>query len=55
MNKYIKKIGSLYQKRGRTKKKLRLGKGGMKELIDLYVPADWRIKTTVITYKNNKL
>lgn len=52
MNKYIKKIGSSYHKRGCSKRKLKLGIVKMNDLIDLYVPADWRIKTTIITYKN---
>ena len=53
MNKYIKKRGSSYHKRGCSKRKLKLGMVNMKDLIDLYVPADWRIKTTTTTYKNH--
>ena len=53
MNKYIKKIGGSYLKRGYYKRKFKVAAPTMQDLIDIYVPADWKIKCTTITYKNN--
>lgn len=53
MNKYIRKKSGSYLKRGYHKKLFKLGSVKMQDLIDFYVQSDWKIKNTVITYKNN--
>jgi len=52
MNKYIRKKSGSYLKRGYHKRKFKIGNASMQDLYDFYVSSDWRIKTTVVTYKN---
>ena len=52
MNKYIRKKSGSYLKRGYHKKKFKIGNASMQDLYDFYVPSDWRIKTTMVTYIN---
>lgn len=52
MNKYIRKKSGSYLKRGYHKRKFKVGYVLMQDLVDFYVPSDWKIKNTGITYKN---
>lgn len=52
MNKYIKKNrGGSYIKRGYYRRKFKLGKCDMQDLMEIYLPINW--KCEIITYKNN--
>ena len=52
MNKYIKKRGGSYLKRGYYRRKFKVGKSEMQDLIEMYLPVNW--KGEIVTINPNK-
>jgi hypothetical protein len=52
MNKYIKKTRISYLIRGYHNRKWGLGKCSMQDLMNIYLPKNWKSKITVTTYQN---